>query len=167
MTNIAGRILIIPKGDYDANASYSMLDLVSHNGTSWLARKDATGIEPSKANSEYWHEMVNLNDYDEDVFTHEYLSGNVIFRKRNGIVTVTYFHGWNTGTPIGNLGTLFTVPEKYRPISETVTMCFPTVSETHIQVGVKPDGSFTAYNYGSEITQLRTGRFSMTYLSAN
>jgi hypothetical protein len=67
MTNIAGRILIIPKGDYDANASYSMLDLVSYNGTSWLARKDATGIEPNEANNEYWHEMVNLEELNEKI----------------------------------------------------------------------------------------------------
>ena len=60
MTNIAGRILIIPKGDYDASASYTMLDLVSYNGTSWLARKDATGIEPSEANGEYWQSMFDF-----------------------------------------------------------------------------------------------------------
>ena len=64
---IAGRILIIPKGDYDANASYTMLDLVSHNGTSWLARKDATGIEPSEANSEYWQRIVDFNYENAEV----------------------------------------------------------------------------------------------------
>lgn len=69
MTNIAGRILIIPKGDYDANASYTMLDLVSHNGTSWLARKNATGIEPSEANSEYWQRLVDFG-YENTQVTH-------------------------------------------------------------------------------------------------
>lgn len=56
----AGRILIIPKGDYKAETQYEMLDLVSHNGTSWLAKKTVKGIEPSKANSEYWQNMTDI-----------------------------------------------------------------------------------------------------------
>ena len=57
----AGRILIMPKGTYDSSATYEMLDMVHHNGTSWLAKKSVTGIEPSAANSEHWHNMFNLN----------------------------------------------------------------------------------------------------------
>lgn len=58
----AGRILIMPKGAYDASATYEMLDLVSHNGTTWLAKKTVSNIEPSAANSEHWHNFV---DFDE------------------------------------------------------------------------------------------------------
>ena len=47
----------MPKGAWDKDTAYEMLDLVSHNGTSWLARKACTGIEPSKANEEYWHDL--------------------------------------------------------------------------------------------------------------
>lgn len=56
----AGRILIMPKGNYDSSATYEMLDMVHYNGTSWLAKKTATGIEPSAANSEYWHNMFDI-----------------------------------------------------------------------------------------------------------
>lgn len=59
----AGRILIIPKGDYSPETTYDMLDLVRHNGTSWLAKKEVTGIEPTEANSEYWQNM-----FDADAF---------------------------------------------------------------------------------------------------
>lgn len=55
--NIAGRILIMPRGTYDANATYEMLDLVTYNNASWLAKKTATGIEP--ADGEYWHKMAD------------------------------------------------------------------------------------------------------------
>ena len=55
----AGRILIMPKGNYDANTEYEMLDLVFHNGTSWLAKQDTLGIEPSEANAEYWFKMLD------------------------------------------------------------------------------------------------------------
>lgn len=58
----AGRILIMPKGAYDESTTYEMLDLVKHNGTSWLAKKTVIGIEPSEANSEYWHKMFDLPD---------------------------------------------------------------------------------------------------------
>ena len=58
---IAGRILIMPKGNYDASVTYEMLDLVKHNGTSWLAKKTVVGIEPSEANAEYWQKMFDIN----------------------------------------------------------------------------------------------------------
>ena len=56
----AGRILIIPKGEWNAETEYEMLDLVYHNGTSWLAKKDVVGIEPSDANKEYWHKFIDI-----------------------------------------------------------------------------------------------------------
>ena len=58
----AGRILIMPKGNYDSSATYEMLDLVFHSGASWVAKKTATGIEPSVANAEYWMLMCSGTD---------------------------------------------------------------------------------------------------------
>ena len=52
----AGRILIMPKGNYDASKTYEMLDLVYYNGASWLAKKTVTGIAPSEG--EYWQCLV-------------------------------------------------------------------------------------------------------------
>jgi hypothetical protein len=49
---IAGRVLIMPKGAYDASLQYEMLDMVSHNGATWLAKKTEVGIKPSDANQE-------------------------------------------------------------------------------------------------------------------
>lgn len=57
----AGRILIMPKGPYDASVTYEMLDMVSHNGSTWVAKKTAVGITPSDANSEYWFKMVGIS----------------------------------------------------------------------------------------------------------
>lgn len=59
----AGRILIIPKGDYDATKTYEGLDLVRHNGTSWLATKESTGIEPTIENAEYWQNMFDAEAF--------------------------------------------------------------------------------------------------------
>lgn len=57
----------MPKGDYDASVEYGMLDMVSHGGTSWVAKKATVGIEPSDANAEYWHKLIDLDVLAEKV----------------------------------------------------------------------------------------------------
>ena len=49
MSAIAGRVLIIPKGAYDANTTYHMLDAVSYNGNSYIAKQTTAGNTPSAA----------------------------------------------------------------------------------------------------------------------
>ena len=61
----AGRILIMPKGNYNTETKYEKLDLVFHSGASWLAKKDAVGIEPSDANAEYWFKMCEGSNTTE------------------------------------------------------------------------------------------------------
>ncbi len=75
----AGRILIMPKGNYDSSATYEMLDMVHYNGTSWLAKKTVSNIEPSAANNEYWHNLVDISRETIGAFGTEggILTGNV------------------------------------------------------------------------------------------
>jgi hypothetical protein len=54
----AGRILIIPKGDWSADTQYDMLDLVRHNKASWISKRANKGVEPSEANSDDWQVMA-------------------------------------------------------------------------------------------------------------
>lgn len=61
----AGRILIMPKGEYDASVTYEMLDLVFYGGTSWIAKKTVVGIEPNETNTEYWHKLCESVDLTE------------------------------------------------------------------------------------------------------
>lgn len=65
----AGRILIMPKGAYNSSTTYEMLDMVSYNGTTWIAKKTVKGIAPSDANSEYWQNMFNFNLGGSDIST--------------------------------------------------------------------------------------------------
>lgn len=54
---IAGRVAIVPKGDWSADATYKRLDAVTHNNTLYFAKKDVpTGTETS--NTEYWSKSV-------------------------------------------------------------------------------------------------------------
>ena len=61
----AGRILIMPKGNYDANTEYEMLDLVFNGGASWVAKKNVVGIEPTDENTEHWMKMCESVDLTE------------------------------------------------------------------------------------------------------
>lgn len=56
----AGRILIIPKGEWSASGTYEMLDLVNYNGTSWLSKKHSQGIAPSEETGEYWFNFLGV-----------------------------------------------------------------------------------------------------------
>ena len=61
----AGRILIMPRGNWNAETEYKMLDLVFRGGASWIAKKNVVGIEPTEANSEYWMKMCEGTDLTE------------------------------------------------------------------------------------------------------
>ena len=74
----------MPKGAYDASATYEVLDMVSHNGTTWLAKKTVVGVEPSAANSEHWHNMFNMAAGDYLHVTGGTLKGNVLLGNGTG-----------------------------------------------------------------------------------
>lgn len=61
----AGRILIMPKGNYDSGVTYEMLDLVFNGGASWVAKKIVVGIEPNEENTEHWMKMCDSVDLTE------------------------------------------------------------------------------------------------------
>lgn len=54
----AGRVLLIPKGDWNAETTYTCLDWVRHNGSSWVCKNTCTNIEPTEANSDNWQIMA-------------------------------------------------------------------------------------------------------------
>lgn len=68
----AGRILILPKGNWNVESEYEMLDLVYYGGTSWLAKKPSVGIEPTDDNAEYWQKL-----FDGDAFTEATIESKV------------------------------------------------------------------------------------------
>ena len=53
----AGRVLLIPKGDWNAETTYTGLDWVRHNGASWVCKNTCTNIEPTEANADNWQIM--------------------------------------------------------------------------------------------------------------
>lgn len=53
----AGRVAIVPKGDYSSSTAYKRLDLVRYNDKAYVAKKANTGIAPT--NTEYWMLMTS------------------------------------------------------------------------------------------------------------
>lgn len=58
----AGRILIIPKGEWSNLVTYDMLDLVSYNQVAYLARQASVGVNPSTDTSmTYWQPFGSVS----------------------------------------------------------------------------------------------------------
>lgn len=136
----AGRILIMPKGSYDSTVTYEMLDLVKHNGTSWLARKTSVGIEPSETNSEYWQDMFDFQETTSKEVTCTNIINNVNLL-RNGNVCQIYFGTTTEEVTSYEENLIAYIPEAFRPsvdrigvipicmLDENLTMCV-TVNPT-------------------------------------
>ena len=58
----AGRVLLIPKGDWNANTTYTGLDWVRHKGASWVCKNTCTNIEPTLENADNWQMMARDGD---------------------------------------------------------------------------------------------------------
>lgn len=62
----AGRVLIIPRGEWNAETQYEMLDLVYQRGTSWLAKKSVVGLDPYYDDDGiFWMKICEGSDLSE------------------------------------------------------------------------------------------------------
>ncbi len=128
----AGRILIMPKGEWDANKEYVMLDLVKRGGISWLAKKHCKGIEPSEANKDYWQDMFDIDAVvDEKIsslsedWTYPTLNetfkvyekdvSEVRYRKIGDVVYIRGAVSPTTEIASDSITTIFNIPSTYRP----------------------------------------------------
>lgn len=64
----AGRVLIKPCGEWKAETTYHMLDLVNHNGYAYLAKRTVVGIEPN-IDPECWHNLLDINKVIEEAMS--------------------------------------------------------------------------------------------------
>ena len=54
---IAGRVAIVPKGDWSADAAYNRLDAVTYNNTLYFAKKEVPA-GTATSNTEYWSKSI-------------------------------------------------------------------------------------------------------------
>lgn len=100
---IAGRVAIVPKGDWSAETEYKRLDEVTYNNTMFIAKKAVPkGTLPT--NAEYWSKSIvgsavtvdaAMSDTSENPVQNKVVK-NALDHKLNGY-TVTYTVPANTG----------------------------------------------------------------------
>lgn len=56
MSASAGRVLLMPKGDYNASETYTILDCVTFGSSAYVCKKTSTGHAPT--DTEYWQVLV-------------------------------------------------------------------------------------------------------------
>lgn len=54
----AGRVAMVPKGEWSASTAYVRLDVVQYNGSSYVCKQDGTGQNPSTATT-YWQLLAS------------------------------------------------------------------------------------------------------------
>ena len=57
-----GRVGLVLKGDWDNATAYAALDLVSHDGNAWAAKRANTNVEPATENDDDWQLISNNED---------------------------------------------------------------------------------------------------------
>ena len=68
----AGRILIMPRGEWDALTSYNMLDLVTKNGVAYLAKQANVGQDPAlDTTMTYWQTFGSAVVPDNDTIIYD------------------------------------------------------------------------------------------------
>ncbi len=69
----AGRVLMIPKGEYNAATTYEMLDFVYYNGRSYVCKQTSTGNVPT--NTTYWQALTGDASAEIQALTNQ-VNGN-------------------------------------------------------------------------------------------
>ena len=54
MSADAGRVALLPKNEWSSVAEYEILDVVSHNGSLYIAKQDSVNREPTGVTDNYW-----------------------------------------------------------------------------------------------------------------
>ena len=66
MTNTAGKIMPIPRGEYVSISVYNILDMVRYGNSLWMAKKNQLkNVTPSKENSDSWMLILEESDGGE------------------------------------------------------------------------------------------------------
>lgn len=104
----AGRVAMVPKGEWSASTAYVRLDVVSYHGSSYVCKQDGTGQTPDTATN-YWQllssgldptvDTISAKHYDGSTVTAETsISASGVISKTASGVTKTYDLPAESGT---------------------------------------------------------------------
>ena len=159
----AGRILIIPKGNWDEETEYNMLDLVFHNEASWIGKRASVGKEPTEDNKDDWMKMCGNVDLTEVLLRIAALESQMLGTISLDDIDLTsyatkdelinYLNKSSGGTLNGDLRLEKTLPRLQ--LKNTVTSRTLT-----IESGETGISSFGNYNSNSDQTNLQLRKSS-------
>lgn len=73
----AGRVAMVPKGEWSASTAYVRLDVVSYHGSSYVCKKDGTGQTPDTATN-YWQLLSSGLDPTVDTIAAKHYEGSTV-----------------------------------------------------------------------------------------
>lgn len=112
---VAGRVAIVPKGEWRANATYKRLDAVTYNNTLYFAKKEVPA-GTATSNTEYWSKSIvgnpdkSSDQQGQNLITYPYYSkSNTI----NGITWTVNDDGTVTANGTATKESAFNVVNPY------------------------------------------------------
>lgn len=142
-----GKIGLTPKGEYNSASSYEALDVVSLDGSSYIALDSCTNIAPT--DTAHWMLLAQgtaspsawiYPTLSTGVTPGDYGAGTFRYKKEGKHVFVA---GSVNVTPGSSTITLFTLPAGYRPAAgTTATVLKPCSGARVARIAIYPDGSF-------------------------
>ena len=73
----AGRVAMVPKGEWSASTAYVSLDVVSYHGSSYVCKQDGTGQTPDTATN-YWQLLSSGLDPTVDTIAAKHYEGSTV-----------------------------------------------------------------------------------------
>ena len=140
-----GQVGLNPRGVYNSTIAYKKLDCVSHEGSSYIALEDNTGVPVT--NTSVWMYLAvgadsdvawNYLDLILSTTPGNYGAGRMRYKKVGNHVFIA---GSVNVTPGSNV-ILFQLPQGYRPNAGTATVIRPCSGSRVARVTVAPDGNF-------------------------
>ncbi len=59
---IAGRVAIVPKGEWDVATNYKRLDYITYHNIAYVAKKDSVGQTPTGVSNQYWMLSTDVSE---------------------------------------------------------------------------------------------------------
>lgn len=102
---IAGRVAIVPKGEWSKDVTYDKLDLVTHNGNTFIAYKSSVGVEPVDGDT-WMLVMQGIDPQDiENIINGTTTVGNA--KKLNGLADTDFQKTVAVNAQTNTLASLF------------------------------------------------------------
>lgn len=162
MSNKAGRILLIPRGNYNPNIEYHMLDFVKFQGNSYVAKGTTLGNLPT--DTDHWQAMTDIENI-------KYVTPQMFGAKADGItddwaaINAAFQHSKNVYFPSGT----YRVEKKNERIalSGEVHMIGDGADESIINFIDTEDGGKSLFEGEADSITIKDMCFNSTFTELN